>query len=490
MESRGLAQFPVIILAAGKSERAGVPKGLIRTNGRYWLQVQLDNIPDSVVSRRLTILGNWKQEYLAAFPSLDHGVNSDPDLGPFSTLVAGIRELGKVDGAFVLPIDVPSPSKKVWEELARKLNDSVLACTPECHGKGGHPVLLSGALLARFLALDLSADNARLDQQLRLLGPAERVRVKVEDPRILENRNHAEDWADPVEVIGTYGALLSGVEIGLGSILHSFKIPLAGHFLSLNEAFLLSRALDRGRSLRQGRTLPFSVANIAALLKSLSPAGQKLEPMLAISAQGLLFTIGTILFGANLAGAVLGSILLGLWGFLQPVAIYYLLFGQTLIQVVDYIYKKTHEAFHFEAADLYRVLATMILVKAVASVAVAILAFKISPEKASLYESKMTRSGGSIRSTRHASLVRSAFSDLLNPLFVVSIFVTSAFLFLTQVKASQAFWILVRPIVIAFALFYLVRRISFERLIFRLEKSGFSGFGKALAKAIKLLKDL
>ena len=40
---------------------------------------------------------------------------------------------------------------------------------------------------------------------------------------------------DPItEEIGLLAASLSLIEIGLGSILHAFKIPLAGHVLALS----------------------------------------------------------------------------------------------------------------------------------------------------------------------------------------------------------------------------------------------------------------
>ena len=44
-----------------------------------------------------------------------------------------------------------------------------------------------------------------------------------------------------IEKISAAAALLSLTEIGLGSLLHSFKIPFAGHFLSLNQGFILGK---------------------------------------------------------------------------------------------------------------------------------------------------------------------------------------------------------------------------------------------------------
>jgi hypothetical protein len=76
------------------------------------------------------------------------------------------------------------------------------------------------------------------------------------------------------EEIGKKAALLSIVEIGLGSFLHAFSIPFAGHFLSLNQGFILTRAAIETNDRRS----PGIISAVAALLKSLSPAGKKLTP--------------------------------------------------------------------------------------------------------------------------------------------------------------------------------------------------------------------
>ena len=51
----------------------------------------------------------------------------------------------------------------------------------------------------------------------------------------------AKDLSRKVEILGNYGALLSMIEVGLGSILHSMHVPFSGLFLSLNQGYLLCR---------------------------------------------------------------------------------------------------------------------------------------------------------------------------------------------------------------------------------------------------------
>src|SRR5687768_9797676 len=133
------------------------------------------------------------------------------------------------------------------------------------------------------------------------------------------------------EHVGKAAVTLSVVEVGLGSFLHSLHIPFSGHFLSLNQGFVIARAAKEAKALPTSGFIPMHVSNVAAILKSLSPVGKKLTPMLALSAQGSLFTVGTMLFGITPLGFTVGMILLSVWAFLQPVLIYLLLYGKTLV---------------------------------------------------------------------------------------------------------------------------------------------------------------
>ena len=74
-----------------------------------------------------------------------------------------------------------------------------------------------------------------------------------------------------IEYIASAAAILSLTEIGLGSILHSFKIPFSGHFLSLNQALILGKT---SLATKEDKSSKFSSAQISltsSLLKSLSP---------------------------------------------------------------------------------------------------------------------------------------------------------------------------------------------------------------------------
>jgi hypothetical protein len=50
---------------------------------------------------------------------------------------------------------------------------------------------------------------------------------------------------------------------------------------------------------------------------------------------------------------------------------------------------------------------------------------------------------------------------------------------------------LLRPIAVGFILFFVIRAVSFERLISRLERTGaFAGFARSFRAAVRVLKEI
>lgn len=300
------------------------------------------------------------------------------------------------------------------------------------------------------------------------------------------------------DAIGRDAAVLSAVEVGLGSVLHGFKIPFSGHFLSLNQAFLLSRATLKLKDTGVARRAGAQVSSIAAILKSLSPAGKKLTPMLAISAQGLLFSLGTIVFGPNILGIIAGSLISSLWAFIQPVMVYYIIFGKNIIHVADYFYDKTKEAVTFERDDLLLVLGVVLGLKLVLALVAAVLASCLPDATVSRYEGAMLRAGRERRkralSYQPAATIGQkaalALKDLFNPLFIVSFLLTAFFFAVSEAKSSTVIWGLLRPIAAGFILFFVIRAVSFERVLRRLDATFLSGFATAFRRAVEFLKQV
>jgi len=306
---------------------------------------------------------------------------------------------------------------------------------------------------------------------------------------------------DPVDVAGRAAALLSLVEIGLGSVLHSFKIPFSGHALSLNQGFFLARATLKVRRFRSSRLMGAHVSSIGSMLKSLSPAGKKLTPMLAICTQGILFSFGTVLLGPNFFGILLGMVLLSLWAFAQPVLIYLILYGRAIIHIADYFFEKFQKVISFDYEDLLVILAIVVTIKVALAVLVSLLVANISDEKASNYENRLILLSKKSKKKRlelekteelfwyqHARL---ALQDLFNPLFILSLAVTAIFFTFVHTASAQIVWTLLRPIGVGFLIFFSLRILPFNWLLRWFEKKGlFPRFMRAFKVAVATLKQV
>lgn len=196
--------FPLIILAGGRGERMGGPKGLVPIGaaGTPLLVWQLQRHRAAGGREAIVVLGHAAEAYLASLSELAGPatgvrvvVNPRPELGPFSSLCAGLavvnKELSIEKAVFVLPVDVPAAQASTWAALARAFltQGAFDAAVPRQAGRGGHPVLLSKAFAARLLTLDLAHPDARLDVQLHMLPADKLARVDVADPLVLEDLN-------------------------------------------------------------------------------------------------------------------------------------------------------------------------------------------------------------------------------------------------------------------------------------------------------------
>jgi hypothetical protein len=309
---------------------------------------------------------------------------------------------------------------------------------------------------------------------------------------ISQERNERD--AERIELLGRYSAMLSLIEVALGSLLHAFYVPFSGNFLSLNQGYLLCRASVTAREKGLGR-VGYGISNVAAVLKSLSPAGKKLGPMLSLSAQGLLFTLGEGTLGANLAGWMLGMLLLSLWTFVQPLLTYYLLFGPSLFRALGYAADKI---IPYKGLGVQLVLWTfgaVVLVKLVAALFLAWLATRsrgtadFQEKLLRLAQEKGAAPLAGAAATRRDALLL-AVKDLFRPLFLASLAVTAFFLFFSEHTEAERIWIFLRPVAIGFLFFYFSRTLTLDRWLARLHGTRADSFARACQRALEELRHL
>lgn len=269
---------------------------------------------------------------------------------------------------------------------------------------------------------------------------------------------------------GEQAALLSLIEMGLGSLLHSFKIPLSGQFLSLNQIAFMTHATKKSQS----REVALQISLIASLLKSLSPAGKKLTPMLAILAQGFFYSVGVNVFGVNIFGILLGSVLSSLWAFIQPVLVLWLLFGEGLLGVAKHFTKELSKILSFDLSQLWPLVAVFIAVKVIAAICVSFGVLKMKDETFEEWQNKLLGQKPSPKKHVHqnSSAFILALKDLCTPLFLFSFVLTAAFLLLSHSSHSQIIWMLIRPLAVGFIIFFIVRVYPMKNVVDFFEKRG------------------
>jgi hypothetical protein len=300
-----------------------------------------------------------------------------------------------------------------------------------------------------------------------------------------------------IEIVGHYGATLSLIEVGLGSLLHAFKVPFSGILLSLNQGFILCRAAILSREIPQNLWTTYSISNVAAVLKSLSPAGKKLGPMLSLSMQGLLFNIGILLFGTNPIGLCIGMALLSVWTFLQPLVTYYLFFGKELINAVEYLYEKTLPYHGLKAESLLWIFLGLVVTKMLVAMVLAIIAWRTQGETiyGKNYEEgliKLAREKGAKISDerKKGNAAWLAFKDLFRPLFLVSLATTGVFLYFSQHDYTKIAWYLLRPIAIGFIFFYISRTLTLDRWLMKIENGKLRSFSLGCQTALAKIRSI
>ncbi|MBY0553115.1 hypothetical protein K2P97_01215 [bacterium] len=250
-------------------------------------------------------------------------------------------------------------------------------------------------------------------------------------------------------------AQLSITEITLGSLGHGLKIPLTGQLLSLNQLAFMLNVVNKEKL---PKSSAFEISGIAAILKSFSPAGQKLGPMLSIAMQGFLFWLGTAIFGLNIVGQIIGAVALSLWAFIQPFVTLFMIYGFDLAKLIEFYSKRISDDYSFFALSLvYAVVAFMILK---ISVAVGFVIFSVSSKKEINVINQDKIGSALLRqmpSGKSSNALKSAVKDLFKPLFLLSFILMLVFIWQLNGTLGEKIWLSLRPLAIAFVIFYLLR---------------------------------
>lgn len=268
-----------------------------------------------------------------------------------------------------------------------------------------------------------------------------------------------------------YALQLSLMEVGLGSFLHSFHIPFSGFILSLNQCFVLNRALLYPQSSSTPSPfLPMAISNTAAIMKTLSPFGKKFTPMLALSMQGLLFNIGSLIFGKNLLGRCIGSLLLSLWPMIQPALIYGIIYGSIFLNMRDFYNQMLAKLPFFNDLNLQTIVLGFIFVHMGLSLGVCLLTSLLPAKILDAYDRALMSYCPSHLKTASVTKIKNTFwqktrevlKDFTSPIFLISLMLSGFFFYATVHSLGAFFFFFFRLIAVAFLTFFLIRNISTE----------------------------
>jgi CTP:molybdopterin cytidylyltransferase MocA len=131
-----IENFPLILLAAGRSSRMGTPKGLLDFQGRPWLSEQLQRFKAAEGRRVIIVLGFHYKQYIEGIPWLEKAAcrparrfglkismvrNPTPEQGPFSSLQCAISFLKNSPRGFPL-LRTPTSSGSLLIRSAKPIS--------------------------------------------------------------------------------------------------------------------------------------------------------------------------------------------------------------------------------------------------------------------------------------------------------------------------------------------------------------------------------
>lgn len=257
---------------------------------------------------------------------------------------------------------------------------------------------------------------------------------------------------------------LSFIEVFLGSFLHIMHIPFAGHFLSLNQGLFLTRNVANSKNRFQSFKMNLELSLIVAIMKSLSPAGRRMGPMISISMQGLLYSIGTLVFGRSIIAQMLSIILLGIWAFIQPVITYFVIYGSNLIEALNYYQEKLDVT----NKDFFAFVITLFIIKSIAGIIVVTLYKFFGEDVFNKYSQALLKFKITMKRKKTDSAIKGALHDLLKPTMLISFLLMGIFFYLHFNELGKAAWPLLRSIAIAFILFFCMRSPIISETFFKL----------------------
>ena len=184
----------VVVLAAGWSSRMGAFKPLLPFGDDTVLGHVISTIERAAIGTTYVVVGNKAERMVPVVEA--HGavavVNAAFADGMMSSIKAGIAALpDTIDGAMILPVDVPLIRAGTLTQIAKRAGDGQSAVVrPTFRGRSGHPPFIHRQLFAGILAAPPETTLRDILGQHQLHAQS----VPVIDSGVLRDMDYSEDY--------------------------------------------------------------------------------------------------------------------------------------------------------------------------------------------------------------------------------------------------------------------------------------------------------
>ena len=194
-----------VLLAAGESSRMGRLKALLPWQGRTLLEHQTAALLEGGAARVIVVLGHRADELrplLEGKEGVAWTLNPDYLQGKTTSIKAGLSALDSdaVDELLLLNVDQPRSAADIAAVLSAHRSGDYAVTVPEYRGKGGHPIVLSAALLPELREIDEESQGIKAVVRRR---PDSVQRIPLDNPEILLDLNTPEQYRAAVEAMRT-----------------------------------------------------------------------------------------------------------------------------------------------------------------------------------------------------------------------------------------------------------------------------------------------
>lgn len=257
---------------------------------------------------------------------------------------------------------------------------------------------------------------------------------------------------------------LSIIEIVLGSIFHTLHIPFSGHLLSLNQSLFLADITKNSSNRFTAFKGILELSNIVAIMKSISPSGKKIGPMISISMQGFLFAFPILCFGRSLLAQFLGMLCLSIWAFIQPLVTFFLIYGVDILSGLKF-YK---EKLGVSDESFFRFIGFIYLIKIFIGGILLLILYFYGDKFFQKYHQQLQRIKIVKKDKKRTPPLKGALKDLIRPSMIVSYLLMGAYFFFYKNELSFTLIMTLRSIAIAFIIFFILRTPLTGELLFKL----------------------